>query len=161
MTDTAKSPTNISTQSIEAGFVNAGPDVYDLLNKVITSFDRFKFINPSHFLIVFKKKGKSSWVANIRKLSDHIKLYLPGKHVLLMISMIEWDMMSPSKKTAVIFHELLHLAFHEGKYKMVKHDVQDFRELVQKLGMDYENADVLITEIQAAESKSTSTEVKD
>lgn len=161
MTDTPKPATNISSQTTDQGFVNAGPDVYDLLNKVITSFDRFKFINPAHILIVFKKKGKSSWIANIRKLSEHIKVYLPGKHILLMISMLEWDMMSPSKKIAVMFHELLHLAFHEGKYKMVRHDVQDFKELIGKLGIDYENADVLMTEIQAAEKKEESVEAED
>jgi predicted metallopeptidase len=140
---------NVSTQSIEAGFTNAGPDVYDLLNKVVTSFERFRFIRPSHILIVFKKKGKASWLANIRKLPECLKPFLPGKHVLLTISMIEWDLMTESKKIAVIFHELLHLSYHEGKYRMIKHDIQDFRELVSKLGIDYENSDILLKEIKA------------
>ena len=145
---------NVSNKPIEEGFTQATPDVYDLLNKVATSFDRFNSINPSHILIVFKNKGKSGQVATTRKIPEIIRPFLPGRHLILTLSQIEWSMMAESKKIAVLFHELMHLAFHTGKYVMLKHDVQDFREIVEKLGYGYEKADILTQEIKSAEAKS-------
>ena len=49
----------------------------------------------------------------------------------------DWNKWNQAQKTALIFHELLHIDHEIGK--TVKHDVEDFRLMVDKLGVDWFN----------------------
>ena len=50
----------------------------------------------------------------------------------------DWNQWTPAQKLAVVFHELLHISFEFGK--TVQHDVEDFRLMVDQLGVDWFNA---------------------
>lgn len=47
----------------------------------------------------------------------------------------DWNEWSRSQKLAILFHELLHISSELGK--TVRHDVEDFRIMVDKLGVNW------------------------
>jgi len=47
----------------------------------------------------------------------------------------DWNKWTKAQKVAIMFHELLHIDNEIGK--TVKHDVEDFRLMVDKLGVDW------------------------
>jgi predicted SprT family Zn-dependent metalloprotease len=74
--------------------------------------------------------------------------YLPGKKLLLLLNATEWDLMGKARRVALLFHELSHVASDEKGYKIVKHDVSDFKELITKVGFSYENSAALLKELE-------------
>lgn len=53
----------------------------------------------------------------------------------------DWNQWSVRQKLAVLFHELLHIDSEVGK--TVRHDVEDFRLMVDKLGVNWFDSDDL------------------
>lgn len=49
----------------------------------------------------------------------------------------DWNAWSKAQKESVIFHELLHPDYEIGK--LVKHDIEDFHIMIDKLGCDWFN----------------------
>ena len=51
---------------------------------------------------------------------------------------VDWNKWGDQLKQWIIFHELLHIASEEGK--TIKHDVMDFRIIVDKVGVDWSSS---------------------
>jgi len=60
-----------------------------------------------------------------------------GTRYIIELYWSDWHLWTKAQKVAVIFHELLHQDCEIGK--IVKHDVEDFRMMVSKLGVDWFN----------------------
>jgi predicted metallopeptidase len=132
-------------------FLAGDQESYDVTKQVIAGFDRFKHINPDEILIIYKCSEKSRDAANVRKFPKLYSVLAPGKKILLVIWRPNWESTNLPKKIALIYHELIHIGFDEKKtdYKMVRHDVEDFKELISRLGFNYENAAELIKEMKS------------
>lgn len=93
-----------------------------------------------------KERPKSSnKLASIRPLKGATKALMQINNVnvryLIELYYSDWNEWSTAQKVAVIFHELIHIDSEVGK--TVKHDVEDFRIMVDKLGVDwFNNADL-------------------
>ena len=127
-------------------FINAAPSVYELMDAIIAKFGRFRSVSPSSVLICFKT-GRCSFSAKIAKLPGYMIPYLPGKNLVLILNATEWDLMSKGRRVAVLFHELMHVVSGDKGYKIAKHDVQEFKEMIDKVGINYEKADELLKEL--------------
>ena len=60
-----------------------------------------------------------------------------GTRYVIELYWSDFNKWSNAQKVAIIFHELLHIDHEAGK--TVKHDVEDFRIMVDKLGVDWFN----------------------
>jgi len=89
-----------------------------------------------------KERPKSSKkLASIRPLKGATKALMQINNVmvryLIELYWEDWNEWSSAQRVAVIYHELLHIAHEIGK--TVKHDIEDFRIMVDKLGVDWFN----------------------
>jgi len=88
-----------------------------------------------------ERPKSSSKLASIRPLNGATKALMQihnvGVRYLIELYWEDWNQWSEAQKTAVIFHELIHIAPDIGK--TVKHDVEDFRIMVDKLGVNWFN----------------------
>jgi predicted metallopeptidase len=141
---------NISEKAAIDEFVKADEDTYNLVDAIVGKFDRFRAINPAKILILFKT-GKCSYTSKIAKIPPYLAPVLPYK-MAIMLNSVEWQLMSKSRRIAVLFHECLHIGVSEKGMRLTKHDLQDFKELVNKVGQDYGNADVLLQELAKKET---------
>jgi hypothetical protein len=87
-----------------------------------------------------KERPKSSKrLASICPLKGATKALMKLNNVnvryLIELYWNDWNEWTKSQKVAVIFHELIHVDSEVGK--TVKHDVEDFRIMVDKLGVDW------------------------
>lgn len=138
--------TNVETQPSEDYF-DAGKDVYELLDLIASKFARFRGINTSHILVSFKS-GKCSFTAKTCKLPAYMASYLPGKKLILLLNATEYDLMGKPRRVALLWHELLHIVNGDKGYKIAKHDLNDFKELITRVGISYENADELLKDLE-------------
>jgi len=79
--------------------------------------------------------------AKIKGLRPPVSLLTSGKNYIVELYMSDWENWTVAQRNIVIFHELLHI---NGEGKNKKHDLEDFKMLVNKLGIDYAgNPDVV------------------
>ena len=129
-------------------YINAPDHVYELATEVINKFARFRSMSIAYVLIVFKTQ-KCNFSAKIAKIPAYMSPFLPNKKLILVLNMTEWNLMSKARRVATLFHEFMHVVADDDKgYKIAKHDVQEFKEMIDKVGMNYERADELLKELE-------------
>jgi len=102
-----------------------------------------------------KERPKSSnKMASIRPLKGATKALMQINNVniryLIELYWSDYNEWNNAQKAAVIFHELIHIDSEVGK--TVKHDVEDFRIMVDKLGVNWFNdadlPNLLVTKVE-------------
>jgi len=88
-------------------------------------------VNPDRvmFLRIEKKKGKYAWCRAIHGEYEQ----LTNRKFFIVIVSENFDMLdSDEKKRYVILHELKHLHYDDekDKYNLLKHDLEEFQELL-------------------------------
>ena len=137
---------NISEKSSVDAYIKADEEVYNLFDAIVGKFNRFRAINPAKVLILFKT-GKCNYTSRIGKIPEYLNPVLAYK-ICIILNAVEWQLMSKARRVATLWHEGLHITVSEKGMKLAKHDITDFRELVNKIGQDYAGADVLLAELQ-------------
>ena len=137
-------------------FLSADSETYDLLKSVIHGFPRFSHIDPEKITLLFKVAKKCRWVGETRKMTPREAVAYPNKELIISLFRPNWESLNHPMQVAVFYHELMHIAYdaEKDKYSLVRHDVEDFTELVTKLGFGYENAAKLLEEMNAPETGS-------
>lgn len=64
-----------------------------------------------------------------------------GIRYVIELHWSDWNKWSTNQKLALLFHELMHIDSEVGK--TVRHDLEDFRMMVDKLGVDWFNSETL------------------
>lgn len=131
-------------------FLPADDEAVDILKRVCVGYDRFKHISPDQITLIFKVCIKNRFIAETRKIPSLYRTFIPGKDFIITLFRPTWEPMNLPQKVAVMYHELVHIGWDNEKaeYKMVRHDVEDFKELIEKLGFNYENALDLFKEMK-------------
>lgn len=92
---------------------------------------------------VFLNQDKAPrWLAKICRLHE-MQQCLGHKPLIMVVYQGWFDKATEAERNAVIFHELMHIVFRDGKYKLVQHDIQDFKFIVSRIGLNYEKAGTL------------------
>lgn len=89
-----------------------------------------------------KKRGKKNKkLAKIKPVKGVEKVILQFNNVptrrIIELYWADWNEWGPRLRKAILFHELLHIGDEDGK--VVKHDCEDFRIMIDKLGVDWVN----------------------
>jgi len=130
-----------------------GPIAESLLNKFgqqnpnngdflkISTID-FKNID----FIWFMPKTVPHWLAKTVKIPAY-SICLGHRPLAVICVKSLFDFFTPQMTKAVLFHELMHIGYDEkGNYKLVSHDIQDFKSLVKEIGIDYQQAEKMFGE---------------
>jgi hypothetical protein len=121
----------------------ASVDVQQTIEKLINMFpQKFIHINVSDMHLTFKDAPTSPWKARVRILSGFYSS-LTNKKIGIEVWKQEWINADAAHKAAILYHELTHIMYDIEKqvYKLKQHDVQDFYELLQNFGLNYEKVE--------------------
>lgn len=72
--------------------------------------------------------------ADVRKIGFPANLFTKKKWLVSLYN--SFEDLSREKKKIVMIHELLHIDLEKGKLK--KHDVEDFRDIIERFGLNWE-----------------------
>jgi hypothetical protein len=76
--------------------------------------------------------GKAVW-GKAKKVSDELRPYLDYDFII-WISEETWIRLTEDQQTAVIDHELCHITKVDGEAKMRAHDIEEFRQIIERHG---------------------------
>ena len=127
-------------------YEKADQAVEDMIIKILTKYNqKFGHLRTDMFINVFKLSEKSSWDARIRLNSGFMRVVV-DKPVILEIWRESWDAHTEKQRALTIYHELCHLTTNEktGDLKLQQHDVQDFKECIEKFGLNGEKIEDII-----------------
>jgi len=121
------------------------PEAKELVEKIIEKFPaHFSDIDPNHISCVMCVGGKppngGRTLAKIYVIPERIRCAAgtPYRYVLEVYDG-NWLDLNDNQKQVVIFHELMHIDPESDPPKLRKHDVEDFRILLESWGIDYIN----------------------
>lgn len=128
------------------------PEAKKIVEELIEKFPaHFSGIDPMHINCVMCTGSRSASVlAKIYIIPDRFRCATgsPYRYVIEVYDN-NWHDLDDAQKRAVIFHELMHIDPSLDPPKLVKHDVQDFRVLLETWGINYvENPPSLFDEEQ-------------
>ena len=114
-------------------------------------------IEPEKIMFLSFSKPKSQALAYVGPVPKRFSLYLSDMVYFVEVWEENWLIANEAKKYYILFHELLHIPvggfLPESKEyrKTVKHDIQDFHQLLAAYGVSGEKLDLL--EKQVTEGK--------
>lgn len=109
-----------------------------IAEKLVLKFKELKHIRPKKILFIedtlYEPKGdKKSWVARIGKASKQFQA-MTGYEYICQLREYYVDKMNAEQVIALIYHELRHIDL-EGD--LVKHDIEDWSNMIATLGADW------------------------
>lgn len=99
-------------------------------------------VNIADIDLVWNNRASSpGYYAKIRIVPGFF-IALGVKPILIEFWKHGWEIASAGKRHFIICHELFHIVKKEdGSYKLKPHDLEDFRELIRKAGIDFEHCE--------------------
>ena len=85
---------------------------------------------------VAKKSGGKLVYADTTRVSDKLKEFADLDFVITFYSPYTEEL-SEEILERLMYHELLHIGFKDGKASIIPHDLEDFRKLIEKWGVDW------------------------
>lgn len=147
----AASKEEVSGMSYEV----APQEVADMCKRVLRAFpDQFAHIKFDDITFVIKKANKSRYLAAIHLFKGLTKIFTQKK-LGIVFWYPAWYESSDAKRALIMYHELCHAIEdqkHDGEYKLLKHDVEDFGRIISQYGIAYEKADAFLKEIENFET---------
>lgn len=119
-------------------------DLKTLGDRVIYGNDEFEDIREISDRIAYitcdraKKNGGKTVFADTERVKDKYKLFMPYDFVITFYSPNIEDL-DAKRLEILMYHELKHVGYDPVEYKcfIVPHDVEDFRDLIKKYGVDW------------------------
>jgi len=136
---------------MKAKYTAATNDVEDMVTKLMNTFaDRLIHIKRNDILLVFLDRPKNSWKAKIRLLNGFYRM-LTQKKIVIEIWKQEWELSKPAQKALLLYRELYKVDLDSKKvdYKLVKYDLQDFKKILEKTGLNGETTDQFFAKVIA------------
>ena len=126
------------------------PSVLELLPKILKKFpDKFSHIKQDDIVLIFKESDDSKWFGQTRLIKGIWKV-ITDKCILISLWKNAWDAKPESWRALLIYHELLHIGVNDDRdYQLIKHDIEDFAEVIKKYGLDWENSDGFFEELNS------------
>lgn len=117
-------------------------DLAELAKVVISEHDELKHLdNPSlRIVYMYCNKDKTSngkkIYADTTKLNDKIKAVAGCDFIITFYKQI-CSTLDEVKMKILMYHELRHVGFKDGKFSIVPHEVEDFKSIVEQHGMNW------------------------
>lgn len=106
---------------------------------------------------VYPYISKDVW-AHIMKSSPQLKMYSNVDYIIEVSGGI-WELIDQNQKDILIEHELMHLYITENdegvpKYQLQGHDLEDFKKIISKYGIEWtEQRDLITAQLEELEEE--------
>lgn len=127
----------------ELELIYAEPDaeMEALAEKVIEKREELHFIRDFGICIGYarsteaKRTGKKITYADIRKLNETMKAYLPFDFIVTFYADVE--ILSEHQQAILMLHELMHIEVGRRGYMIRPHDIEDFEDILKQYGINW------------------------
>lgn len=122
------------------------------VEEIINKFpNKFLHINVNDIHFVMKDSETSTWKANVRLLRG-FTTSLTSKKIGLSVWKQGWLTADETEKGFIVYHELMHILYDDEThaYKLRKHDVETFYEMLKEFGIDGEKTAEILGSVQPA-----------
>jgi hypothetical protein len=142
---------------------NDNDDFTKIFNSELKALNQIDLINKHDIKFslhyVYPAISKRTW-AHIMKTSPQLKMY-SGIDIIIEVSGDVWELLDDEQKHILIEHELMHLYLTENddgvlSIKLAQHDLQDFKKIISKHGIEWtQKCDLIKAQLEeiAAERK--------
>lgn len=137
---------------MSATYEVADGSVRTKVEEIINRFpNKFLHINVNDIHFVLKDAETSTWRANVRLLHGFTQS-LTSKKIGLSVWKQGWLTANETDKGFIIYHELMHILYDDesNSYKLRKHDVETFYEILNDFGLNNEKAAEILGTAQPA-----------
>ena len=112
-----------------------------LADKIIKRFPELHFINDYQIKIGYvmseeKKKGDKIVYGDCRKVPEVYKAYIPFDFVITFYER-NIGLLNENQKKVLMYHELRHIGMGEKRLKIETHDIEDFSNILEGLGIHW------------------------
>ncbi len=118
-------------------------------DRLIKTEDQFENIRDSHATIIYlssehKKTSNGKLVfAQCEKVQDKNKWAIPADFTITVFEP-NVEKLNPRQIKIVLFHELMHVGIDcpggNETYRIIPHDLEDFRAVIERFGVDWSDA---------------------
>lgn len=124
-------------------------------NKIISHFSEFDFIKEYGIRIGYvisyeRKNGEKKVYADCRKLQEVYKAYLPYDFIITFYD-YHTGAMSEKQKKILMKHELKHVGISMRGLKLMPHDIEDFKDILEEFGLDWNEYNKEVPDILAGD----------
>ncbi|MHB8061269.1 MAG: putative metallopeptidase [Ruminiclostridium sp.] len=114
-----------------------------LANKIINRFPEFGFIREWNVKIGYvvsqkRKQGEKITYADCRKVQEVFKAYLPYDFIITFYER-NTGFLNENQQKILMLHELRHITMGDKGPKIRPHDIEDFSDILDKYGLDWNN----------------------
>ena len=112
-----------------------------LADKIIKKYPEFGFIKGWGIKIGYvisqeRKRGEKMIYADCRKVLEVYKAYLPYDFIITFYEQ-NTGFLNENQLKILMYHELKHIGIGEKGLKIVQHDIEDFSDILEKYGLDW------------------------
>jgi predicted metallopeptidase len=130
-------------------------DLRKLGQKIIKAFDEFSFIREYDikigYLISYERKaGEKIVYADCRKVQEVFKAYLPFDFIITFYDR-NIGHLSEKQVKILMLHELRHIGLGMKGYKLRPHDIEDFKDILEPYGLDWDQMGKEVPDILAGD----------
>jgi len=127
-----------------------------LAESVIGRFDEFGFIKEFGvrigYVISYENKcGQKATYADCRKLNEVYKAFLPFDFIVTFYY-FNTEILSENQKKILMLHELKHITITERGLSVKPHDIEDFKDILDKYGNEWNEFQKDVPDILAKEA---------
>lgn len=108
------------------------------------------YVNENRILYATYSTGKSRAAAKIGPIPAKYSIFLQDYDYMLEVHKQSWAQATEGERLYIILHELKHIpdeGFNKDSKdykKLIRHDKEDFRDLIKLYGVDMEHVDKLV-----------------
>jgi hypothetical protein len=127
-------------------------ELAELGNKVLDKIEELSYIRDYEIKIGYvlsgeaKKQDGRIVFADCRKVTGPYQAYLPYDFLITFYEP-NVDILSDNQKKILMWHELKHIGISHKGLKLVPHEVDDFKVILRKFGIDWNDFDQEIPDI--------------
>jgi DNA-binding Lrp family transcriptional regulator len=128
-------------KQLSIGEAEVSQELRRLGDKIIRRFSEFNFIKEYGIKIGYiisheKKQGEKITYAECRKVTNLYKAYLPYDFIITFFER-NTGFLNENQLKVLMYHELRHIGIGEKGLKIVPHDIEDFKDILKKYGLDW------------------------
>ncbi|MNO37513.1 hypothetical protein D3C76_275960 [compost metagenome] len=135
--------TRIRNLKKQLGIQDAEPSraLKRLAEQIIKRFPEFGIIREFNIKIGYvvsqeRKRGEKITYADCRKVQEVFKAYLPFDFIITFYER-NTSMLNENQQKILMLHELRHITLGEKGLKIRPHDIEDFKDILETYGLDW------------------------
>lgn len=136
---------------VRFGMVKSDSAVPALASNIIAKFNKeLGHINMDDIQFAWRFSDRSRYHGKTRLIRGEDKMFT-SKKIVIVLWLRSWKAHKSAWRALLVYHELRHVLPPKndgGDYRLVRHDIEDFIDIVDKYGPRWENADAFLTKLE-------------